>query len=231
VNPLFPDEIGFYDTPGEAMNVAMIGGYALVADNLDGGLRVINVANPVAPVEIGYYNTPGGASAVAIAKDRAYVADGTGGLIVLRFPPPPPKPLSPIALRPILTARPLLDWDSMFGATSYTLQISTNQNFATFLVNINITPSAYVPTSDLPRNTLLFWRVRANFPDGPSAWSPVRHFDTGNPPGTPAPVSPANNATVTGNQPTLDWNDVTPAATYYEVLISTDQNFPLCHNE
>jgi hypothetical protein len=122
------------------------------------------------------------------------------------------------------TTRPLFDWDSVSIATSYTLQISTNQNFTSLVLNIPLTPSAYVPTADLPRNTLLFWRVRANGPGGPSAWSRVRHFYSANPPGVPTLLAPAHNATVS-NQPTLDWNDVAPAASYYEVQISTDPNF------
>ena len=123
------------------------------------------------------------------------------------------------------TLRPLFDWGGVPGATSYTLQISTNQTFTALALNMLVTPSAYVPTSDLPRNTLLFWRVRANGPNGPSGWSRARHFYTPNPPGVPVPVAPAHNAAVAGSQPTLDWNDVAPAAAYYEVQISTVSTF------
>ncbi len=123
------------------------------------------------------------------------------------------------------TTRPLFDWANIASATSYTLQISTNQNFSSFVLNTNLTPSAYVPTTGLPRNTLLFWRVRANGPGGPSAWSRVRHFFSANPSGVPSLLAPANGATVASNQPMLDWRDSTPAASYYEVQISTDANF------
>ncbi len=131
----------------------------------------------------------------------------------------------PDGMRPPQTLRPLFDWGGVPGASSYTLQISTNQNFTTLVLNKIVTPSAYVPTSDLPRNTLLFWRVRANGPGGPSGWSRVRHFDSPNPPNTPTLIAPAHNAIVPGSQPAMDWNDVTPSATYYEVQISTDSNF------
>ncbi|MEK7787677.1 MAG: hypothetical protein AAB658_19920, partial [Chloroflexota bacterium] len=123
------------------------------------------------------------------------------------------------------TARPLFNWANVTGATSYTLQISTQQNFSTFVLNSIISPSAYVMPTDLPRNTLLFWRVRANGVHGSGDWSRVRHFFSANPPGVPALVSPANAAIVTGSQPTLDWNDSSPAADYYEVQISTDSTF------
>ncbi|MBI3242449.1 MAG: hypothetical protein HYZ49_09170 [Chloroflexi bacterium] len=123
------------------------------------------------------------------------------------------------------TTRPLFDWDNVGIATSYTLQTSTNQNFTSLVLNTNLTPSAYVMPTDLPRNTLLFWRVRANGPGGPSAWSRVRHFYSANPPGVPSLLAPANGATVANGQPTLDWSDVTPVTSYYEVQISTDPNF------
>jgi hypothetical protein len=136
-----------------------------------------------------------------------------------------PDPNFPASGNAPPTARPLFDWANVATATSYTLQISTNQNFTSLVLNALITPSAYVPTADLPRNTLLFWRVRANGPGGPSAWSRVRHFYSANPPGVPTLLAPANGATVASNQPALDWNDVAPAASYYEVQISTDPNF------
>jgi len=122
------------------------------------------------------------------------------------------------------TARPLFDWANATGATSYSIQISTSQTFATFIVNLNVSPSAYVMPTDLPRNTLLFWRVRANGVHGSGDWSRVRHFDSANPPGVPVLISPAN-AAVTSLQPTLDWNDPSPAADYYDVQISTDSTF------
>ncbi len=122
------------------------------------------------------------------------------------------------------TLRPLFDWSNVAGASSYTIQISANQNFTTLVLNQIVTPSAYVVTADLPRNTLLFWRVRANGPPGPRAWSGARHFFSGNPPGIPTLLLPANLAAV-GARPTLDWSDSTPAANYCEVQISADPNF------
>ncbi len=121
--------------------------------------------------------------------------------------------------------RPLFDWASVPGATSYTFQISTTPNFTALVVNMNVSASAYTPTTDLPRNTLLYWRVRANGPAGSGAWSRTRHFFSANPPGVPSLLSPAAGATVSNNKPTLDWSDSSPAATYYEVQISADANF------
>ena len=121
--------------------------------------------------------------------------------------------------------RPLFDWANVPAATSYTFQISTTPNFTSFVVNMNVSASAYTPTTDLPRNTLLYWRARANSPAGAGAWSRTRHFFSANPPSVPALLSPAQDAKVTGLTPTLDWSDSVPAATYYEIQISTNDAF------
>ncbi|MBI3244158.1 MAG: PQQ-dependent sugar dehydrogenase [Chloroflexi bacterium] len=120
-------------------------------------------------------------------------------------------------------ARPVFDWANVNGATSYTFQISADAAFTNLLVSFNISPSAYAPSSDLPRNTLLYWRVRANNSKGLGPWSRTRHFYSANPPGVPALLSPASGATL--SSPVLDWSDSTPAATYYEVQIATDSGF------
>jgi hypothetical protein len=86
-DPAVPTEVGFYDTPGWANDVAVAGGYANIADApvqdgsqwANGGLRVVDVSNPAAPVESGFFETPRFAEGVAVAGGYAYVADGDGG--------------------------------------------------------------------------------------------------------------------------------------------------------
>ncbi len=136
-----------------------------------------------------------------------------------------PESSSPGGLSQPSGLRPLFDWGNVGGASSYSLQISTNQNFTLLVLNLNVTPSAYVPTADLPKGMLLFWRTRTNGTNGPSAWSRVRHFDSPNPPSVPALLTPAHNATVTNGQPTLDWSDSSPGVDHYEVQLSTDPFF------
>ncbi|MBI3242721.1 MAG: hypothetical protein HYZ49_10555 [Chloroflexi bacterium] len=139
---------------------------------------------------------------------------------------PPPCTRMPKGLASIKTMRPLFDWDKVGEASSYNLQIATDQNFTRLVQNLNVTSSAYAPTIDLPKGTTLFWRVRANRSNGTSSvWSRVRHFDTPNPPSVPALLLPANGATVTNNKPTLDWSDSTPGLEHYEVQISTSTTF------
>ncbi|MDP8238228.1 MAG: DUF1573 domain-containing protein [Candidatus Hatepunaea meridiana] len=75
-------EVGFYDTPGTAYAVFVVGDLAYVADH-DAGLRVIDVSDPENPDEVGFYDTPGRATDVFVAGDLAYVADLWEGLRVI----------------------------------------------------------------------------------------------------------------------------------------------------
>jgi hypothetical protein len=142
-----------------------------------------------------------------------------------RTAPAPPVLSRPASLRQPASLRPLFDWESASGASSYILQVSTDPNFTALVLNLNISASAYTPTADLPKATTLYWRVRVNSVNGLSAWSRVRHFDTPNPPGVPTLLAPANAATVANGQPTLDWSDSTPGLDHYEVQISTSETF------
>ncbi|MCD4751016.1 MAG: hypothetical protein K8R59_16715, partial [Thermoanaerobaculales bacterium] len=81
--PSSPTEVGFYDTPGYAKDVAVSGGYAYVADG-SSGLRVIDISTPTSPTEVGFYDTPGYANSVALSGSYAYVADGRAGMSIFR---------------------------------------------------------------------------------------------------------------------------------------------------
>jgi len=86
-----PNEVGFYNTPGQAVGVASsisaLGTFALVADG-EAGLRVVDVSSPASPVEVGHYDTAGYAEAVATYGTVAAVADGDDGLVLLDFSRP-----------------------------------------------------------------------------------------------------------------------------------------------
>ena len=85
-DPEHPEELGYYDTFGTAMDVAVSGDYAYVAEGRS-GLRVISVAAPRHPEEVGYYDT-GYAYGVAVSGDYAYVADNESGLRVISVADP-----------------------------------------------------------------------------------------------------------------------------------------------
>jgi len=79
--------VGSYDTPGYAMDVAVSGSYAYVADS-DSGLRVIDISTPSSPTEVGFYDTPYLAKDVAVSGNYAYVADSESGLRVIDISTP-----------------------------------------------------------------------------------------------------------------------------------------------
>jgi uncharacterized secreted protein with C-terminal beta-propeller domain len=80
-DPSNPVETGRIYTPGMALAIHVLDGFAYIANGRE-GLRVINVSDMKNPQEVGYYDTPGGAHDVHIAENKtykiiyAYVADG-----------------------------------------------------------------------------------------------------------------------------------------------------------
>jgi hypothetical protein len=88
-----PTEVGFYDAPRSAYDVAVTAGdpqghtYAYVAAGRD-GLRVVDVSVPASPAEVSFYDTPGSAEGIAVAGGYAYIADKEGGLRVVHVSAP-----------------------------------------------------------------------------------------------------------------------------------------------
>ena len=81
--PLCPQLVGSYDTPGTAWGIAVSGNYAYVADRL-AGLQIINVSDVTNPTLAGSYNTSGSAQDVVISGKHAYVTGyDVGGLQIL----------------------------------------------------------------------------------------------------------------------------------------------------
>jgi hypothetical protein len=189
-------------------------GYAIAVDGAGNAYVTGSTASTQAtfPVTVGPDLTHNG------GNYDAFVAKVSGALLL-------PELFLPGGLSQPSSLRPLFDWGNVSGASSYNIQISTSQNFTSLVLNMNVSASAYVPTADLPKGALLFWRVRANGTNGPSAWSRVRHFDSPNPPSVPTLLTPANNATVANGQPTLDWSDSSPGVDHYEAQISTSATF------
>ncbi len=133
----------------------------------------------------------------------------------------------------IYTLRPTFDWEMVDGASGYTLQISRNSAFTSLVGTYTRTSlqTDYTPTANLPVNTRLYWRVRADSPThGPGAWS-SSSLDTPNPPSAPTLITPANGATLTDLSPRLDWSTSTlPAGTnfnLYYLEYSQDPLFPM----
>jgi hypothetical protein len=139
---------------------------------------------------------------------------------------PPPTLLSPAYLEVPNTLRPVLDWGDVAGATGYGLQVSIYPNYSYPFLSLAMTTSTYTPAADLPRNSVLYWRVRAQ---GTSlgAWS-SSSFTSSNPPNTIVLTSPLSQSLVS-MRPTLSWSAaVLPAGTqfaYYQLQLSINSEF------
>jgi hypothetical protein len=136
-----------------------------------------------------------------------------------------PLPAWPSDGETLLTTRPPFDWGDVAGASSYAVQVSTAPDFATKAVNVTSTPSTYTPTVDLPKGVTLYWRVRANGTNGPSAWSTPRIVTSANPPSVPVLVSPATGSLAMTYTPVFDWGDATNGLDHYQVQIATNSSF------
>jgi hypothetical protein len=171
---------------------------------------------------------------------RAYNSDGeysSWSLVhTLRTVILPPVLQLPVDTITVPTIRPTFDWGDVSGASGYTIQISKDNIFTMNVVSATITSgknSQYTPLVNLPINTLLYWRVKANGLNGPSLWSsPTWSFTTPNPPGVPSLIAPAINSLQSDYSPTLKWskpvNPTTPGSSpfdHYQVQIATDAAF------
>jgi hypothetical protein len=67
---------------GYATDVAALGNYAYVTDNL-GDLRVVDASNPAALVQVGFNRGPGPGAGIVAAGTQVYIAEGSSGMRVV----------------------------------------------------------------------------------------------------------------------------------------------------
>jgi len=144
-------------------------------------------------------------------------------------PPPPPTtaPAAPVQVSPanLATAVSLtasLSWNASATATSYAVQVSTDQNFNTIVLDKPGLTTTSHALSGLTNGTVYYWRVNATNVVGTSAWSAARSFTTVF--NAPALSAPANGATNVSRTPSLSWV-AAAGATSYNVQYSTTSGF------
>ncbi|MFH1195745.1 MAG: FISUMP domain-containing protein [bacterium] len=134
---------------------------------------------------------------------------------------------SPINIATNVAIPPSLNWNSSSGATSYTLQVSTNNTFSSFIYNHGGLTGTSQQISELANSTQYYWRLNASNNFGTSDWSNVWSFTTasgGVAPEIPILSSPINKATNVAIPPSLNWNS-SSGATSYTLQVSTNNTF------
>lgn len=144
-------------------------------------------------------------------------------------PKPGPKLGSPADRAERQELKPKLEWESLAGARSYKLQVATEANFFSPLVNVDVpderTPRrTYSVDGELQRGTRYFWHVAAV--DGQNVstgWSVTYSFVTLPEPG-PELGEPKAQASDQPVKPTLRWQPAKRAARYV-VQVANEPQF------
>ncbi len=148
---------------------------------------------------------------------------------ITTVPHAPPVPETPELFFPPdnATSMPLnsmLEWKASLRATSYRLQISTDQTFQTTVVDVNNLVLTSPQTTNLLFSTKYYWRVNAANATGTSGWSIVWSFTTAVSPDIPKLLLPQDNATNVPVDATFAWN-AAKGAEAYSIRISADASF------
>lgn len=91
-----------------------------------------------------------------------------------------------------------LTWNPSSGATSYTLQVSTSNSFATFVFNLSGLTGTTQLVTGLNNSAQYYWRVSATNSYGISDWSSVWNFTTTAGGGDPVPCPGIPTVTYAG---------------------------------
>ncbi len=168
------------------------------------------------------------AGTLRISPDGNAWTAGTPGSVYRRAlgaTPPAPSLYFPANNSPAAALPVQLRWSTAAGADSYTLQISTAQDFSpvhTFIENIR---GINWTAADLTPLTKYFWRVRALSGAGAGPWSAVWNFTTAQlPPPAPLLVRPEDGAVDVPAPASFQWTPA-PTAASYRLQVAADTSF------
>ncbi len=122
----------------------------------------------------------------------------------------------PINNSTIIYTTPDLDWEDVYEATGYHIQVNTESDFSGILIvdEDTISESQYEVTTVLENNITYYWRVRIKNEDGVwGDWSSTWNFSIKLEfPTIPSPLSDSNIGDTT---PLLDWENISSALGYH----------------
>ncbi|HET9666234.1 MAG TPA: hypothetical protein VFP09_05745, partial [Desertimonas sp.] len=136
----------------------------------------------------------------------------------------PPTLLGPISAAVVDTPSTVFQWQPVFGARHYRIQVSSTPTFSgTLLTDVVTDSTGFASNKTYPADTALYWRVRAEAEDGQTdvvalTWSSTGTFSKE----LPAPVLDAGNPTNGAFLPTVRWSQVPGAVSYDLRLVEPD---------
>jgi subtilisin family serine protease len=165
---------------------------------------------------IAFEGIDGGSKGVSVDD---IVINGSGG----GTPPAAPSLVSPANASSTTDLTPTFDWGDVSGATTYTILVDNNSNFASPEINQSPTASTYTPASNLATGTY-YWKVLSTNAYGSSSYSDTWTVTLGAPPAAPSLASPTDASTLYILKPAFDWSDVS-GATSYTILVDNNSDF------
>lgn len=185
----------------------------------------------------GYWPNP----PVGVSKNMAVYGMGkalNGGQV---FIPPPPAPNAPTLWNPrsvdtsVAKDTTIASWQPDPSATLYNVQIATDVNFISMIVNTSVTQPFYSFAANgvtLQNGTYYWWRVATVNGNGTSPWSTVGNFRTKTvvvsvPPTAPVLLLPAQGALNIDPFASFYWhpNPKVDSVTTYRQQLSFHRNF------
>ncbi|NGP78186.1 T9SS type A sorting domain-containing protein, partial [Balneolaceae bacterium YR4-1] len=142
--------------------------------------------------------------------------------------PDTPSLVSPSDGATGISTSPTLDWNSVGGANTYRVQLSSSSDFSSIEADQSGLTATQWEVSGLANSTSYYWRVQASNSYGSSSWSVPYDFTTEqeatSPPAAPTLTSPADGESGIVISPNLDWDTASGAETY-RVQVATSSDF------
>lgn len=85
-----------------------------------------------------------------------------------------PTPISPSNDTIYIDEVPVLAWTAVSGASSYEVQIATDENFTDIVASVEVNGTNYTASEMVTENTTYYWRVAAIIDNGNTDWSPTK---------------------------------------------------------
>ena len=148
-------------------------------------------------------------------------------ILLVMNPPPKVRLSAPINSDTGIALTPSLSWQALDEAETYTLQVSTQNNLASPVIDeSDLTGTSYSSTR-LQADTDYYWRVRASNDAGDGLWSEINSFTTLAPPPPVSLSAPINSDTGIALTPSFSWQALDEAETYtLQVSINNDLTGP-----